>query len=227
MSSHRNDNHAGTKKAKDVISTEEDIEQLMAMLSEVQNPKTRMRAVQALGRIGEPAIKPLSLALTEERWEVRSNVILALEKIGKPATHVFQKATTDQDWFVRATAVKALGQIKDPRAVKNLIRALSDKDWFVRERAAEALSKIGEPAIDPLIAALKDQNGLVRERAAEVLGKIGSATSMKPLMEAFHDDELYVRAKAVLAFGRVKRRIDASAVRRTLANGKNSVSDLP
>jgi HEAT repeat protein len=139
--------------------------------------------------------------------------------------------------------VKALGQIKDPRAVKSLIRVLSDKDWFVRERAAEALSKIGEPAIDPLIAALKDRNGLVRERAAEalskigepaidpliaalkdrnglvreraaeVLGKVGDATSIKPLIEAFHDDELYVRAKAVLAFERVKRRIAAGAAR--------------
>ncbi|MGA8070588.1 MAG: HEAT repeat domain-containing protein, partial [Halobacteriota archaeon] len=114
---------------------------------------------------------------------------MALEKIGQPATHVFQEAMTDRDWFVRATAVKALGQIKDPRAVKGLISVLNDKDWFVRERAAEALSKIGEPAIDPLISALKDQNGLVRERAAEVLGKIGDATSIKPLVETFHDEE--------------------------------------
>src|ERR1035437_1532589 len=213
MSSHSNRKSAGIKKAKNLSPTEEEIEQLMTVLSEVQNPQTRMRAAEALGKIGEPAIKPLASALTEERWEVRSNVILALEKIGQPATHVFQEATTDQDWFVRATAVKALGQIKDPRAVKSLIRVLSDKDWFVRDRAAEALSKIGEPAIDPLIAALKDRNGLVRERAAEVLGKVGDATSIEPLMEAFHDDELYVRAKAVLAFETVKRRIAAGAAR--------------
>ena len=213
MSSHSNRKRAETKKAKNLSPTEEEIEQLIATLSEVQNPKTRMRAAEALGKIGEPAIKPLSSALTEERWEVRSNAILALEKIGQPATHVFQEAMTDRDWFVRATAVKALGQIKDPRAVKGLISVLNDKDWFVRERAAEALSKIGEPAIDPLISALKEQNGLVRERAAEVLGKIGDATSIKPLMETFHDEELYVRAKAVLAFERVRRRIAASAER--------------
>jgi HEAT repeat protein len=213
VSSHSNRTNAGTKKAKNLSPTEEEIERLMALLSEVQNPKTRMRAAEALGKIGEAAIKPLSSALTAEKWEVRSNVILALEKIGQPATRVFQEATTDQDWFVRATAVNALGQIKDPRAVKSLISVLNDKEWFVRERAAEALSKIGEPAIDPLISALKDRNGLVRERAADVLGKIGDATSMQPLMEAFHDDELYVRAKAVLAFERVKRRIAASAAR--------------
>lgn len=213
MSSHSKRKNAGIKKAKNLSPTEGEIEQLMAMLSEVQNPQTRMRAAEALSKIGEPAIKPLASALTEERWEVRSNVILALEKIGRPATHVFQEAMIDKDWFVRATAVKALGQIKDPRAVKSLINVLGDKDWFVRERAAEALSKIGEPAIDPLIAALKDRNGLVRERAAEVLGKVGDETSTKPLMEAFHDDELYVRAKAVLAFEKVKRRIAASAAR--------------
>ncbi len=183
MSSHSNRKRAETKKAKNLSPTEEEIEQLIATLSEVQNPKTRMRAAEALGKIGEPAIKPLSSALTEERWEVRSNAILALEKIGQPATHVFQEAMTDHDWFVRATAVKALGQIKDARAVKGLISVLNDKDWFVRERAAE------------------------------VLGKIGDATSIKPLMETFHDEELYVRAKAVLAFERVRRRIAASAER--------------
>ena len=213
MSSNSSRKQAGTKKGKNLSRTEEEIQQLMAMLAEARNPKTMMMAVEALGKIGQPAVKPLSSALTEERWEVRSNVILALERIGQPATQIFQKAITDQDWFVRATAVKALGQIKDPRTVESLISVLNDKEWFVRERAAEALSKIGEPAIDPLISALKDQNGLVRERAAEVLGKIGDATSITPLIEAFHDDELYVRAKAVLAFERVRRRIAARAAR--------------
>ncbi len=135
----------------------------------------------------------------------------------------------------RATAAKSLGKVKDPRFVKNLINILGDRDWFVRERAAEALSKIGEPAIEPLINALQDQNGLVRERAAEalskigepaieplinalqdqnglvreraawVLGEIGNEKSERPLLETFHDKELYVRARAVLAFEKVKK----------------------
>jgi len=137
---------------------------------------------------------------------VRSSTILALARVGQPATQAFQAALRDQDWFVRAAAANSLGQVKDPRAVKSLINILNDKEWFVRERAAEALSKIGEPAVESLIVALKDRNGLVRERAAEVLGKIGNAKSMRPLLEAFHDEELYVRARAVLAYERVKTR---------------------
>ena len=82
MSSHSKRKNTGIKKAKNLSPTEGQIEQLMAMISEAQNPQTRMRAAEALGKIGEPAIKPLVSALTEERWEVRSNVILALEKIG-------------------------------------------------------------------------------------------------------------------------------------------------
>jgi HEAT repeat protein len=168
---------------------------------------------------------------------VRSSAVLALAKIGQPATQVFQAALQDEDWFVRAIAAKSLGQIKDPQTVKDLVNVLNDKEWFVRKRAAEALSKIGEPAIVPLIDALKDQNGLVRECAAEalskigepaivplidalkdqnglvrecaaeVLGEIGNEKSVKPLLESFHDEELYVRARAVLAFEKVKTRI--------------------
>jgi HEAT repeat protein len=78
------------------------------------------------------------------------------------------------------------------------------------------LSKIGEPAIEPLIDALKDRNGLVRERAAEVLGEIGNEKSVRPLLETFHDEELYVRARAVLAFEKVKTR----SVKRGLPSGR-------
>jgi HEAT repeat protein len=176
---------------------------------------------------------------------VRSSAVLALAKVGQPATQAFQAALQDEDWFVRATAAKSLGQVKDPQAIKNLVNVLGDREWFVRkraaealskigepaieplidalkdrnglvrERAAEALSKIGEPAIEPLIDALKDRNGLVRERAAEVLGEIGNEKSVRPLLETFHDEELYVSARAVLAFEKVKTR----SVKRGLPSG--------
>ncbi|MCJ7639004.1 MAG: HEAT repeat domain-containing protein, partial [Euryarchaeota archaeon] len=153
--------------------------------------------------------------LSHARWEVRSSAFLALAKVGQPATQAFQAALQDEDWFVRATAAKSLGQVKDPQTIKDLVNILGDSEWFVRERAAEALSKIGEPAIEPLIDALKDRNGLVRERAAEVLGEIGNEKSVGPLLETFHDEELYVRARAVLAFEKVETR----SIKRGLQSG--------
>jgi len=187
---------------------DEDVAELIKTLSHSQDRKERVKAAEALGRIGEPAIEPLIVALKEERWDTRSSAMAALEKIGLSAADVFHKALTDDDWFVRAAAAKALGQIKDPDAIQSLIGVLSDKKWFVRERAAEALTRIGEPAIEPLIVALRDRNGVVRERAAEILGRIGDPRGLRPLADAFKDDELYVQARAVLAFEKIKKRAD-------------------
>ncbi len=194
---------------------EKEIEKLIVALSEAQSQKSRITAAKALCEIGGIAITRLISMLSQARWEVRSSAVLALAKVGKPATQAFQAALQDEDWFVRATAAKSLGQVKDPRTIKNLVNILGDREWFVRERAAEALSKIGEPAIEPLIDALKDRNGLVRERAAEVLGEIGNEKSVGPLLETFHDEELYVRARAVLAFEKVETR----SIKRGLQSG--------
>jgi len=178
--------------------TKTEIDTLIEMLLEAQNQESERDAVGS-AKI-RAAVLRIIVALRPERWEVRSDAILALEKLGTLALTGIQAALTDRDWFVRATAANALGRIQDAQAVKGLINILSDEEWFVRERAAEALSKIGEPAVEPLIDALKDGDGLVRERAAEILGKIGSMKSLIPLQEAFNDHELYVRARAVLAF---------------------------
>ena len=185
---------------------EKETERLIVALSEAQSQKSRIATAKALCEIGGLAITRLISALSQARWEVRSSAILALAKTGKPATQAFQAALQDEDWYVRATAAKSLGQVKDPQAIKDLVNVLGDREWFVRIRAADALSKIGEPAIDPLIDALKDRNGLVRERAAEVLGEIGNEKSARPLLVTIHDEELYVRARAVLAFEKVKIR---------------------
>ena len=194
---------------------EKEIEKLIVALSEAQSQKSRITAAKALCEIGGIAITRLISMLSHARWEVRSSAVLALAKVGQPATQAFQAALQDEDWFVRATAAKSLGQVKDPQTIKDLVNILGDSEWFVRERAAEALSKIGEPAIEPLIDALKDRNGLVRERAAEVLGEIGNEKSVGPLLETFHDEELYVRARAVLAFEKVETR----SIKRGLQSG--------
>ena len=203
------DNTSSERERPDEENEDDDqVERLIEKLVQCQSSKERTKAAEALGKIGEPAIEPLISTLEKERWDVRSSAIMALERIGQPAVRAFQIALTDDDWFVRASAAKALGQIRAYAAVNSLIDCLSDKDWFVRERAAEALGKIGEPAIEPLIAALSSRNGFVRERAAEILGAIGNNRALRPLMELFNDDELYVRARALLSFERVKKRLD-------------------
>jgi HEAT repeat protein len=83
----------------------------------------------------------------------------ALVKIGLPALHALVQMLSDKDWQVRREAAWALGEIGDPKAVPFLIRSLRDKDKYVRRAAAWALGKIGDPQVVPaLIDVLKDED---------------------------------------------------------------------
>ncbi|MDD5436422.1 MAG: HEAT repeat domain-containing protein, partial [Candidatus Omnitrophica bacterium] len=98
--------------------------------------------IEALGRMGSPAVP----ALTEEL------------KNGKNV------------W--REDVVKALGSIGDGRAIAPLIEVLRDDSNDLRKAAVEALSKFGESAIPLLVEALKNESATVRKHAAEVLDKL-------------------------------------------------------
>jgi len=86
-------------------------------------------------------------------------VVDALVKIGKPAVNPLIEVLNDKNKDIRLVAVVALGEIKDKRAIPPLIEALKDEDWCVRFAAAKALGEIKDKrAVSPLIEALKDEN---------------------------------------------------------------------
>jgi HEAT repeat protein len=59
--------------------------------------------------------------------------------------------------------------------------------------AARALYKIGEPALIPLLEALKDENPNVRRSAAMALRDMNDSRSIKPLIAALMDKNIFVR----------------------------------
>ncbi|MER3501614.1 MAG: PBS lyase [Candidatus Fervidibacterota bacterium] len=111
----------------------------------------RKIAIEALVKIGEPAVEPLIEALRDRDWEVRWAAAYALGKIGKPAVEPLIEALRDRDGKVRRAAADALGAIGDARAVEPLIEALRDRDWEVREAAVNALGKIAVEALRKLM----------------------------------------------------------------------------
>jgi len=151
------------------------------LIAALKDEDVRMRAVEALGKIGDPrAVEPLIAALKDQDERMRKWAAEALGQIGDPrAVEPLIAALKDQD--VRMRAVEALGKIGDPRAVEPLIAALNDRDERVRKWAAEALGKIGDPrAVEPLIAALRDQNRDVRRASVWALGEIGDPAPSSP-----------------------------------------------
>jgi HEAT repeat protein len=158
------------------LEANKDVKGLIKALDYKKDYNVRRRAVEALGKIGDPkAVDPLINALKDEDEYVRKNAAGALGKIGDPkAVDPLINALKDDDIGVRWRVVEALGKLGDPKAVDPLTNALKDENKYMRQGAAEALGKIGDPkAVDALINALKDEEWFMRHRAAEALGKIG------------------------------------------------------
>ena len=111
-------------------SEEEQIAYLIAILKD--NETEGRKAIEALAKIGKPAVEPLILALKDEDTDVRVN------------------------------AAGALGKIKDRRAIKPLIETLKDlnMDSYSSLKIVSALSEMGKPAIETLIEILKDKDSL-------------------------------------------------------------------
>ena len=86
--------------------------------------------------------------MNDEDSDVRWKSLLALGKIGEPAVKPLLNAFESNDWHMRGRAAEVLGKIGDERAIKPLIRALNSRDKtqnkYVRGRIVEALGRIGD-----------------------------------------------------------------------------------
>jgi HEAT repeat protein len=106
-------------------------------------------AVEALAKIGAPAVEPLIGVLDTGKW----------------ADHPGSAE-------IRAGAADALGEIGDPQAIGVLLRCLWDNIPAVRSSAASALGKIGEPAVLRLIEILELHGRHAPIAAAQALRQI-------------------------------------------------------
>jgi HEAT repeat protein len=166
-------------------------------------------SVDALVKIGEPAVEPLIRTLQDRNiktWAIHARTVDVLAKIGsQQAVDAVIKSIEDSGLnpYVRAAAARSLGQIKAENAADSLIDALKDESWIVRLSAREALLQIGEPALKRLIAALKDENSLARWQAAWVLGRIKTEKAIEPLIEVLADGDWMVRDEAAVALTKI------------------------
>lgn len=192
-------------------------------------------AVKTLGYIGDTyAVKPLMDALRKS-ITFGPPTIEALIRIGPPAVDPLIDLLGDRHTHIRHAAVKALGEIRDPRAAMPLTRVLKDSDKLIRQITAEALGKIGDgsvaeamvgalddddsdmvnavaqtlqklnlAAVDPLVKALMHSNYTVREAAARILGDIGDPSPILALKAALNDDHWKVRSAATTALAKCR-----------------------
>ncbi len=116
---------------------------LIGLLKNDQPKETRLRAIDALGKIGESnSVDPLIEVLKENDKEMRLSAVEALGKIKDPrATPSLISALEDKD--IQIFVIWALGNIEDKRAVPALTRLLDSQDKYVRYNTAQSLKRIG------------------------------------------------------------------------------------
>jgi HEAT repeat protein len=177
----------GEKKPSD----EKVIEKMLPLLADHWGP-ARRAAVEALGEIGAPAVRPLIECLHTDSYLGGMSFMRGEKQVS-----------------LRRTAKDALGETGAP-AVQPLIEALDSEDLSTRRNASGALGRMGKtalPALERLLRAAEDENPLIRLNAVGDLAKISPLDErvIAAVEKAKKDENERVRKGAGYAAGLVEK----------------------
>jgi hypothetical protein len=132
-------------------------------------PGRRAGALEALGRIGDPAATPIAVKCLEAGdFELKRAAATALGKIGAAeAVAPLAAFLATADPPLQTAALDALGLIRKPEGcVAAVLPLLDSKEWQVRSAAMQCLGKLRvKEAVAPLIERLRKDEGRLREEA--------------------------------------------------------------
>lgn len=172
--------------------------------------RTGELAAEVLATFGQPAVRPLVLALCSESASARSaagralraiSPRWALESAARSQLPQLLELLSAESADVRRAAAVTLGQLADPRAVEALRGRLlaADEVGAVRVAAARALAGLpGDEVVAALNAAMTDPDPELREAVVVLLGARRPAPT-DALLAALADDAPKVRASAISA----------------------------
>ncbi|WP_422924275.1 HEAT repeat domain-containing protein [Singulisphaera sp. PoT] len=171
-------------------------------------PSLHRELIQTLGSIG-PAANPAVPELLEATRVESDTAVQALIRIGDPALPVLMKTLKDGDSDLQEAALRVVAGLgaKASDASPVLIELARKADPTLRVLAITALGQVGrgdENVEAVLIQGLRDPRQRIRAAACEALGKIrplSTATVCEKLTAALEDDALLVRLKAAEALG--------------------------
>lgn len=187
------------------LQDERTVQPLVAGLKD-KDPYIRKETLKTLRMIGDPrSIRPIIHMLNDSNHNVRVEAATVLRGFGVQTIGLLLTAFKETNGTVQREVVKLLGDFRDPLALDSLIAALGNGDFEVRMRVASSLGKMGEVALEPLLATLSDTNKdwAVRGDAAKALGELGDERAVGLLLNAFEDENVYIRRMVAEALGKL------------------------
>ncbi|MDD4127050.1 MAG: HEAT repeat domain-containing protein, partial [Methanomicrobium sp.] len=131
------------------------IEALTYVLNTESNTGSRTRIAQALDELNWVPETEESISyylIAKKQWE-------ELEKIGEPAIKPLLEAISDDDIETRIAVVKTIANIGGKEAIAPLAKALCDKSSIVRKQAEASILAIGNqavPVLEKIVANARD-----------------------------------------------------------------------
>ena len=181
------------------IQAETAVPDLVRLLAD-PNSYVKDTAIDALNRIGEPAVAPLLEVL-----DTGARNLIPDEDIGFATEYRYiASAYIDSLWMKKyrigtlSAAIQALGMLKMGEGVEPLIGELENED--LQDAALAALVEMRGVAVLPMIDALKNGTDEIRVKVADALGQIGDRRAIVPLIEAL-DNDPYKEVKTLAAVG--------------------------
>ena len=181
------------------LQTETAVPDLVRLLAD-PNSYVKDTAIDALNRIGAPAVAPLLEVL-----DTGARNLIPDEDIGFATEYRYiASAYIDSLWMKKyrigtlSAAIQALGLLKMEDGVKPLIDELENED--LQDEALAALVEMRGVAVLPMIDALRNGTDEIRVKVADALGQIGDRRAIVPLVEAL-DTDPYKEVKALAAVG--------------------------
>lgn len=133
----------------------------------------------SLGEAGESVLSYVLAALEDPNHLVRVRAVQALGTLGDPSSInplIDRLKDKGEDRDVRARAAEALGKLQAVEAVEPLVVAMDDMFWHIRYHAMVALGRIGDRRAEGVLqrAAEYDPDFQNREVAQKILAEWNS-----------------------------------------------------
>jgi hypothetical protein len=170
-----------------------------------RDPRVRLAAARALGRIATPASARLLIAALEDGLVPEQRLV---EALGAPwaATPLLLAFRAPRTVALRVPLADALGRTGSAAAADTLVAAMPAAGTDLRIRMVRALTRIGSPvAVAAVREAMSDPHGRVRAQAAWSLARLGDPDATALLERGLHDSAPWVRANCTAALRRLER----------------------
>jgi len=193
------------------------IESLIAAIGD-EDVSVQDNAVQALEKLGAPAVEPMLRAFYDETNNIQSRHLLAdvLNKLGEsvmtpktppaPPTRkypvpVFKNMLSDRE------KEQGLDKLNRIQTVEQLLDILSDIHMMTLHQViTDSKKNTEQQAIDVLLAILDDDtmtNLVALRDAIQILGRLGDTQAVQPLIRYLASDDNLVRTRTAQALGQL------------------------